>query len=98
MNMLLRLTTIAMLGLFATTAMTQTVFRSSDTHPEGYPTVEAVKYMSEILSKETDGRLSIQVFHSGQLGEEKDTIQQTQFGVIDMLRVNLTPLNNTNLP
>ena len=68
--------------------------RSSDTHPDGYPTVEAVKAMGKILEEKTGGKLCIEVFFSAQLGEEKDTIEQTQFGVIDMTRVSLGPFNN----
>ncbi|MFO1049327.1 MAG: hypothetical protein U1E52_15705 [Geminicoccaceae bacterium] len=37
--------------------------RSADTHVDGYPTVEAVKYMGELLSQKTNGELTIQVFH-----------------------------------
>ena len=70
------------------------VLRSSDTHPDGYPTVEAVKYMGKLLEEKTNGRLKIEVFHSKQLGEEKDTIEQTQFGVIDLNRISLGPFNN----
>jgi tripartite ATP-independent transporter DctP family solute receptor len=92
----MKLLTTAAIGVIAsvTAAQAQQVFRSSDTHPDGYPTVEAVKYMGELLKRETNGRLDIKVFHSGQLGEEKDTVQQTQFGVIDMNRINLAVLNN----
>ncbi|MBZ4022656.1 C4-dicarboxylate ABC transporter [Rhodobacter sp. TJ_12] len=72
----------------------ETTFRSSDTHPDGYPTVEAVKYMGQLLQERSDGRLCIEVYHSAQLGEEKDSIEQTQFGVIDMNRVSLGPFNN----
>ncbi|PTV94357.1 tripartite ATP-independent transporter DctP family solute receptor [Rhodobacter aestuarii] len=72
----------------------ETTFRSSDTHPEGYPTVAAVEYMGKLLEERTDGRLCIEVYHSAQLGEEKDSIEQTQFGVIDMNRVSLGPFNN----
>lgn len=70
------------------------VLRSSDTHPDGYPTVEAVKYMGKLLEERTKGRIGVEVFHSAQLGEEKDTIEQTQFGVIDLNRVSLGPFNN----
>jgi tripartite ATP-independent transporter DctP family solute receptor len=70
------------------------VLRSSDTHPDGYPTVEAVKYMGKLIEERTGGRIGIEVFHSAQLGQEKDTIEQTQFGVIDMNRVSLGPFNN----
>ena len=67
--------------------------RSADTHVDGYPTVEAVKYMGVLLSQRTDGRLTIKVYDSAQLGEAKDTIEQTQFGALDMNRINLAPLN-----
>jgi tripartite ATP-independent transporter DctP family solute receptor len=78
----------------AASAACETTLRSSDTHPEGYPTVVAVQEMGKLLEERTNGRLCIEVFASAQLGEEKDTIEQTQFGVIDMNRVSLGPFNN----
>ena len=50
--------------------------------------------MGAELESTTDGKLCIEIFHSKQLGEEKDTIEQTQFGAIDMNRVSLGPFNN----
>ncbi len=50
--------------------------------------------MSRLLQERTGGRIRIQVFHSRQLGDEKDSLEQTRFGVIDMTRVNTAPLNN----
>lgn len=85
------LTSVAFVSAAAACEVT---LRSSDTHPEGYPTVAAVEAMGDMLEERTDGRLCIEVFHSAQLGEEKDTIEQTQFGVIDMNRVSLGPFNN----
>lgn len=88
------------LALLASTALAlpalaqELVLRSSDTHPDGYPTVEAVKYMGELINERTDGRISIEVYHSSQLGEERDTIEQTRFGVIDLNRISLGPFNN----
>lgn len=75
-------------------AACEVTLRSSDTHPEGYPTVAAVEHMGELVKERTDGRVCIEVYHSAQLGEEKDTIEQTQFGVIDMNRVSMGPFNN----
>ncbi|MEI4474246.1 TRAP transporter substrate-binding protein [Frigidibacter sp. MR17.24] len=72
----------------------ETTLRSADTHPDGYPTVEAVKQMGKMLEERTDGRLCIEVFPASQLGEEKDSIEQTQFGVIDMVRASFGPFNN----
>ena len=85
--------TFAAASLMIGAAGAQTVLRSSDTHPDGYPTVEAVKYFGELLKERTDGRYSVEVFHSAQLGEEKDTIEQVRSGVIDLNRVSMGPFN-----
>ncbi|MBZ9700288.1 MULTISPECIES: TRAP transporter substrate-binding protein [unclassified Mesorhizobium] len=85
--------TFAFGSLLIGIANAQTVLRSADTHPDGYPTVEAVKYMGELIKQRTDGRYSVEVYHSAQLGEEKDTIEQTQTGVIDLNRVSMGPFN-----
>jgi tripartite ATP-independent transporter DctP family solute receptor len=75
-------------------ALAQITLRSADIHPDGYPTVEAVIYAGKLLEERTGGRVKIQMFNNRQLGEEKDTIEQTRFGVIDMNRVNTAPFNN----
>ncbi|TCT03894.1 TRAP transporter substrate-binding protein [Aquabacter spiritensis] len=78
-----------------TPALAQSVtLRSADIHPDGYPTVEAVKYFGKILDEKTNGKYKIQLFFSAQLGQEKETIEQTRFGVIDLNRVNTAPFNN----
>ena len=72
----------------------QVTLRSADIHPDGYPTVEAVLYMGKLVSERTNGRIGVKVFNNASLGSEKDTIEQTRFGVIDMNRVNTAPFNN----
>ena len=69
-------------------------FRSTDIHPDGYPTVEAVKYMGTVLNKLTNGKDTIKVFNNSALGAEKDTIEQTKIGALAMTRVNIAPMNN----
>lgn len=80
--------------LLAGTAGAQTVLRSSDTHPDGYPTVEAVKYFGQLVAERTDGRYTVEVYHSAQLGQEADTIEQVRSGVIDLNRVSMAPWNS----
>jgi tripartite ATP-independent transporter DctP family solute receptor len=72
----------------------EVTLKSSDTHPDGYPTVAAVQKMGEMVKERSGGRICVEVFHSAQLGEEKDTIEQTKFGVIDLNRVSMGPFNN----
>ncbi|MDP1731665.1 MAG: TRAP transporter substrate-binding protein [Devosia sp.] len=74
-------------------ASAQTVLRSSDTHPDGYPTVEAVKYFGELIKERTGGRYVVEVYHSAQLGQEADTIEQVRTGVIDLNRISMGPFN-----
>lgn len=69
-----------------------TVFRAADNQVEDYPTVQALAFMDRYVQEKTGGRHRIQIFHSGQLGEEKHTIEQTRIGAIDIDRVNVTPL------
>ncbi|WP_026615729.1 TRAP transporter substrate-binding protein [Ensifer aridi] len=82
-------------SFMAGAANAQTVLRSSDTHPDGYPTVEAVKYFGELVKERTGGRYAVEVYHSAQLGEEKDTIEQVRSGVIQLNRVSMAPFNGT---
>jgi tripartite ATP-independent transporter DctP family solute receptor len=67
-------------------------FRSADNQVENYPTVEAVQFMAKLVAERTNGRHTIQVFHSRQLGEEKDTIEAAKAGAIDLNRTNIVPL------
>jgi TRAP-type C4-dicarboxylate transport system substrate-binding protein len=68
-------------------AQQKMVFKASDVHPEGYPTVTAVEGMGKKLSAATDGRLSVQMYASMQLGGEKEAIEQAQIGAIAIARV-----------
>src|ERR1700676_1770460 len=70
-------------------AQTKSIFKASDVQPPGYPTVAATENLGKKLEAATNGRLSIQMFPSMQLGGEKETIEQTQIGAIQMLRVSV---------
>jgi tripartite ATP-independent transporter DctP family solute receptor len=88
-------TSITLLGCaFAAFAAHATEFRSADIHPDGYPTVEAVKFMGERLKALTNGKHTIKVFNNSALGNENDTIEQTKIGALAMTRVNIAPMNN----
>src|SRR5215218_362401 len=67
-------------------------FRAADTQAEDYPTVQALVFMDQLVATKTEGRHRIRVFHSRQLGEEKETIEQTRVGAIDLNRTNVAPI------
>jgi tripartite ATP-independent transporter DctP family solute receptor len=81
------------------------VLKASDVHPLGYPTVEAIVRMGKKLETATSGRLSVQMYPAMQLGGEKEMLEQTQVGALQICRVSVGPvgtivdeLNVFNLP
>ena len=71
-------------------------FRSADVHnSDDYPTVAAVKHMSELLDKRSNGKYKIKVFNKSALGSEKETLDQVKIGALEMNRVNISSLNST---
>src|SRR5215471_14904118 len=86
-------------------AQQKLVLKASDVHPAGYPTVVAVEDLGKKLEKATNGRLSVQMYPSMQLGGEKEAIEQAQLGAIQFARVSvgalgpvIDELNVFNLP
>lgn len=85
---------VALLFAICATSAAAREFRAADTQTEDYPTVQAPRYMSALIAERTGGRHEIKVFHSRQLGEEKETIEQTRAGAIDLNRTNVALIGN----
>jgi tripartite ATP-independent transporter DctP family solute receptor len=86
-------------------AQAKSVFKASDVQPPGYPTVAATESLGKKLEAATNGRLSVRMYPSMQLGGEKETIEQTQIGAIQLLRVSagavgpiVDDINVVNMP
>ena len=92
-------------GAPAAFGQAKVVLKATDVHPLGYPTVEAVVRMGKKLEDATQGRISIQMYPSMQLGGEKEMIEQAQLGALQIARISVGPmgpivpeLNVFNLP
>ena len=103
--------TAGLLGVFAAGGVlpalgqAKAIFKASDVHPPGYPTVVAVENLGKKLEQATGGRLGVQMYASMQLGGEKEAIEQAQIGAIQLARVSvgaigpvIDDLNVFNLP
>lgn len=73
-------------------AAAQTVLKAADVHPAGYPTVVAVESLGKKLESATQGRYKLQMYPGSVLGGEKEMIEQTQVGAIQVLRTSLGPV------
>ena len=90
---LLNASAVFALGAASLGASAQTmVLKAADVHPAGYPNVVAVESMGKKLEAVTNGRLKIQTFPGGVLGGEKEMIEQTQVGAINILSTSLGPV------
>lgn len=66
--------------------------RLAEVHAEGYPTTMADRELAKLVEERTNGRIKIEVYSGGQLGDEKSVVEQLQFGAIDLARVSLSPV------
>jgi tripartite ATP-independent transporter DctP family solute receptor len=93
--MKIRRTLIAACAAFATwggtplLAQAQTVLKAADVHPAGYPNVVAVENLGKKLEAATNGKYKLQMFPGGVLGAEKEMVEQTQVGAIQIARISL---------
>jgi tripartite ATP-independent transporter DctP family solute receptor len=67
--------------------------RTADIFPEGFPTVVGLQAMADDLIARSDGRLRMKLYPGGQMGAEKDAVELTVFGGLDIVRVALAPFN-----
>ncbi len=59
-------------------------FRLGILTPNGHPWNRAALRVADSLKAQTNGRLTVSVFHAGQLGNETAMLQQMQSGALDM--------------
>lgn len=77
---------IVMLGLTLGTAVEKhTVLKWGDPGlPPSHPNVQAAYKFAEIVKEKTNGLIEIQIFPSGQLGSNRETIEAVSQGIQDM--------------
>ena len=78
---------------FGRAAIAGAELTAADVHPGDYPTVAAVRWIGEQLAGRFGGALSLRVYHSGQLGSEKDTLELARIGALAITRVHSSVLN-----
>jgi tripartite ATP-independent transporter DctP family solute receptor len=82
-------TLLAAFGLAPLTASAETVLKAADVHPAGYPNVVAIESLGKKLEAATHGKYKLQMFPGGVLGSEKEIVEQTQVGAIQIARISL---------
>ena len=66
--------------------------RLASNHAEDFVTAKACVKFADLVKEKTNGAVTVECYFNAVLGEEKATIEQAQFGGIDLVRVNISPL------
>jgi len=70
----------------------QRMLQIGHTLDTGHPVHQAMLLMGERLAEYSDGKMTLQVFPSGQLGSERELIELLQIGSLAMTKVSASPL------
>lgn len=70
------------------------VLTYAENQSENYPTTLGAYRFAELVKERTEGKVVIQVKHSGELGTQDEVIQQLQFGGIDLARVSISSISD----
>lgn len=68
--------------------------RISQTNPEKYVLGRACEHWAELVKDATNGRIVIETYHSGTLGDERESAEACQAGNLDFAVVNTAVLEN----
>ncbi len=64
------------------------ILRYGDVNPDGNITTKTARYFAQQVKALSNGRLEVEVYPSGVLGDELQSYQQIQMGALDLYRAN----------
>lgn len=70
------------------------ILRYADNQPPEYPTTKAAYRFAQLVQERTGGKVAIKIYADGELGGEKDVLEQIQFGGVDFSRFSLGTLTD----
>lgn len=82
--------------LMASSADAQIRLRLAENQPENNPVTIAMRRFASLVDEKTKGAVKVEVYSGAQLGQEPESIEQTQAGIIDLARVNSVVLANVS--
>ncbi|MBP0444337.1 TRAP transporter substrate-binding protein [Roseomonas sp. SSH11] len=69
-------------------------WRGWNIHPPDYPVSRGMDRFTELVAQRTNNRIRMRTYHSAQLGQQDEAIQQMRIGSIDFAEFNMSGLNN----
>ena len=91
---LILLMALLLCGCSAREEAPEYVLTYAENQPANYPTTLGAKYFARLVEKRTGGRIVVDVRWDGQMGTQKEVVDQMAFGGIDFTRVSLSSLSD----
>lgn len=66
----------------------------ANNHPDGYCTTRAVEWFAREVERRTQGRVVIEVYNNGRLGDTVSCLEQMQYGGIDIVKADVPTMAN----
>ncbi|WP_096200688.1 TRAP transporter substrate-binding protein DctP [Bacillus sp. FJAT-45350] len=70
------------------------VFKLGHIAPDEHSYTKGIEAFAEAVGEATDGRVEFEIYGNGQLGGERDVVEQVQLGSLDMTIVTAGPVGN----
>lgn len=85
-------TALLFAGLSASAAWGQQTMRLAHGLNDKHPVHLAMVKFAELAKQKSNGELDVKVFANGTLGQERETLEQVQNGVLEMTKASASPL------
>nr|WP_319473565.1 TRAP transporter substrate-binding protein [uncultured Sphaerochaeta sp.] len=75
-------------------APSQIVLRYGDVNPLGHVLLDSAEYFADQVAELSEGRIKIEIYPSGQLGDDNEVYQAMQMGAVDLYRGNASSMSD----
>ena len=70
------------------------VLRYGDVNPTGHVLLESAEFFAQLVNALSEGRIKIEIYPSGQLGDDNEVYQALQMGAVDLYRGNASSMSD----
>ena len=75
-------------------ATSEIVLRYGDVNPFGHVLLNSAEYFADKVAELSEGRIKIEIYPSGQLGDDNEVYQALQMGAVDLYRGNASSMSD----
>ncbi|MFV0465658.1 MAG: TRAP transporter substrate-binding protein DctP [Lachnospiraceae bacterium] len=79
-----------------TSSQPEIILKYAELNPSEHPMGQGAEKFAELVSEKSNGRIKIDLYLSGTLGDEKTSMQGVQIGTIDIFRANANNMGDYN--